>query len=145
MKISKELKGAEFEILSYGLNYNKNDVPQVWFKLDIVGEFVDPVYMNLSLDDKYFKWTLANLHYMTGHTIETIFELDREAPNFKDHTGKKFIANIVKNGDFYNVQLPQTSKKLDKKMMKEIDLKHQKTMLEYAGEHASTTEIEIPF
>ena len=100
MKIDRELQDVTFEILDHKFAFSKNDTPQIVFKLNIVGQIFDPVYFNLSLDDKAFKYTLSNIHYMTGLFLESIFEIDPESPNYKRIIGKKFVGNIIKNGNY---------------------------------------------
>ena len=79
---------------------------------------------------------------MTGLFLESIFEIDPESPNYKRIIGKKFVGNIIKNGNYFNVQLLNASKTITKKFLSELDTKYKRTMLEYAAEKRASSTIE---
>ena len=153
MKINKEMKDVKLEIMKYEFNYNAKDMPQIKFKLEISDNLYDydPTYMTLSLADDKIGWTLSSLKYMSGFVIESLFDIHPETKGFKNLNGKIFKADIIKNGEYFNVKLPrETGKQLDINQLKEIDNSLKKKILEYAKDHQEdiaeeTEEIDIKF
>src|SRR3990167_4681759 len=145
MKIDKEIQDAKFEILDYRFCYNKNEDPQITFKLGLVDQGgYDPMWLNLSLLDKNIGWSLHNLRYMTGIVIESLFDIDPESSDQKHNLiGKSFISDIVQNGQYFNIQFPDAkkSKNIKKDKLKDLDKRLKKHILEYAVGHPAEEEI----